>query len=341
MVRMLAVVLVLVGAGVARANPVTLTIDDHELHAELRSLVEQLEEPVGMLAPAPIPKLGLERGDIVRAINGSSPARPAATGSVLYLDVLRAGKPVVVRLAIKLGPHDGRIDRDRLRERLQRVDPARDHGFTFRQVTRNGRPSGVLIGVGGTGLFGYGLRALEEGDLIRKIDHKPVDTVAAAIAALQASVDRAQIVLEADRAGQTFTYTLQLEDGPKYSKNDPALDAVLAKIKRVDDRSYLVPAELVDLVVNDPMATAKGARIVPAIKDGKPAGFKLYAIRPSSLYAALGLHNGDTIRMINGHELSTAEKALEVYSKIRTAKQIKVDIERRGKPLTLVWKVRK
>jgi general secretion pathway protein C len=48
------------------------------------------------------------------------------------------------------------------------------------------------------------------------------------------------------------------------------------------------------------MAVAKGARVVPAVKNGKPDGFKLYAIRPSSVYSKLGLTNGDTIQSING-----------------------------------------
>ena len=64
---------------------------------------------------------------------------------------------------------------------------------------------------------------------------------------------------------------------------------------------------------------AKGARVVPAVKNGKPDGFKLYAIRPSSVYAKLGLQNGDTLQSINGFELTSADKALEVYTKLREA----------------------
>jgi general secretion pathway protein C len=112
-------------------------------------------------------------------------------------------------------------------------------------------------------------------------------------------------------------------------------------IKKVDDTHYDVSASLVDAVLSNPMAVAKGARVVPAIKDGKPNGFKLYAIRPSSVYARLGLTNGDTLKSVNGLELSSAEKALEVYTKLRDAKSLEVQIERRGKPLTLVYTIKK
>lgn len=81
---------------------------------------------------------------------------------------------------------------------------------------------------------------------------------------------------------------------------------------------------------------ARGSRIVPAYRDGKVLGFKLYAIRPNTLFASLGFQNGDTVKTINGHELETPDKALELYTKLRNEKKFSVAIERRGEPKTLV-----
>jgi general secretion pathway protein C len=88
------------------------------------------------------------------------------------------------------------------------------------------------------------------------------------------------------------------------------------------------------------MAVAKGARVVPSMKNGKPDGFKLYAIRPSSAFARLGLANGDTLQSINGFELTSADKALEVYTKLREATSLEVEVTRRGKPVTLKYSIR-
>ena len=110
-----------------------------------------------------------------------------------------------------------------------------------------------------------------------------------------------------------------------------------AGIREVDPTTREIRAEVVDKILANPMAIAKGARIVPSMVNGKPAGFKLYAVRPSSLYAKLGLANGDTILSINGQELTSADKALEIYAKIRDASRLEVSVERRGKPLRLVW----
>ena len=116
--------------------------------------------------------------------------------------------------------------------------------------------------------------------------------------------------------------------------------AVDSGIKKIDDNNYEIDKSLVDKVLANPMAIAKGARVVPAVKNGKADGFKLYAIRPSSVYAKLGLSNGDTINSINGFELTTADKALEVYTKLREATSLEMEVTRRGKPVTLKYTIR-
>lgn len=120
----------------------------------------------------------------------------------------------------------------------------------------------------------------------------------------------------------------------------PDADAELDKlidtaITSVDDTHKKVKAALVDKVFANPMGIGKGARVVPAMKDGKAQGFKLYAIRPNSLFAKLGLANGDTVVEVNGFELTSADKALEVYTKLREAKAIELSLIRRGQPLKI------
>ncbi len=116
--------------------------------------------------------------------------------------------------------------------------------------------------------------------------------------------------------------------------------AVDAGIKKIDDSNYEIDKSLVEKVLLNPMAIAKGARVVPSMKNGKPDGFKLYAIRPSSAFARLGLANGDTLQSINGFELTSADKALEVYTKLREATSLEVEVTRRGKPMNLKYSIK-
>lgn len=115
----------------------------------------------------------------------------------------------------------------------------------------------------------------------------------------------------------------------------PAPDPLLDTIERVDDTHAKIPRATLDKLMSDPTAMAKGARVVPAMRNGKPDGLKLYAIRPSSIYAKLNFTNGDTLHSVNGFELDAPDKALEAYTKLQKANELTFEVTRRGKPVTL------
>jgi hypothetical protein len=119
------------------------------------------------------------------------------------------------------------------------------------------------------------------------------------------------------------------------SDPDTTNDEIVAAIKKIDDTHVEVSRSAVDKILTNPMAVAKGARVVPAMKNGQPDGFKLYAIRPNSPYAALGFTNGDTVQAVNGLELRDASTALDIYTKLRSAKELQIDLMRRGQPMML------
>jgi general secretion pathway protein C len=80
-------------------------------------------------------------------------------------------------------------------------------------------------------------------------------------------------------------------------------------------------------------------RIVPAIHCGGEVGVRLYAIRPGSRYAQLGLQNGDVIERVAGVSLTTADRALEAYAQARVRRVVPVDVRRRGRSLRFVYEI--
>jgi S1-C subfamily serine protease len=116
-------------------------------------------------------------------------------------------------------------------------------------------------------------------------------------------------------------------DSGSVAGRDPLLDT----IRKVDEFHFIVPRSTVERIVANIDDFAKGARVVPAMKGGLPEGFKVYAVRPTSLFAAIGLQNGDTIRAINGNETTSLDKVMEAYLKVKDAKELALDITRRGR----------
>ena len=74
-------------------------------------------------------------------------------------------------------------------------------------------------------------------------------------------------------------------------------------------------------------------------KDGKAQGFKLFSIRPGSLYSKIGIQNGDIVQRINGYEMNSPDKALEIYQKLRDANRIEVELERRGETVRKTYSI--
>jgi general secretion pathway protein C len=126
---------------------------------------------------------------------------------------------------------------------------------------------------------------------------------------------------------------------PKSEKPVEAPSTDDADIRKVGEGKYEVGQGEVDKALNNLAELSTQARIVPAFEGGKTVGFKLFSIRPGSLYSKIGLQNGDVITRINGYEMSSPEKGLEIYGKLKDAKQVTVDLKRRGKPQTLDYSI--
>jgi general secretion pathway protein C len=113
-------------------------------------------------------------------------------------------------------------------------------------------------------------------------------------------------------------------------------------VRKVSETQYEIDRSLLEKVLGDTNAIARSARVVPSVspKDGKPNGFKLYAIRPDSVYSTIGLQNGDTVSAINGQEINSPEKAFELYAKLRTASSLQISVVRRGNPMNIDYSIR-
>lgn len=77
----------------------------------------------------------------------------------------------------------------------------------------------------------------------------------------------------------------------------------------------------------------EGAHLVPSFSGSTMIGFKLFAVRPGSLYEELGLKNGDVFESVNG--LSVANPAaLGMLSRLKDERRVSLVVSRGGERLT-------
>jgi hypothetical protein len=109
-------------------------------------------------------------------------------------------------------------------------------------------------------------------------------------------------------------------------------------IVRVSDTMFLVDRRFVDIVLEDQADLMRTARIVPEIVNGKTYP-RLFGVRPNTLLGMLGFENGDRLESINGFDLSTPERALEAYARLRTADHLEARVERGARVVKLVYEL--
>lgn len=197
-------------------------------------------------------------------------------------------------------------------------------------------PGDVLVSVGGRGVTSTGIARVQLRSLLRM---SPEAVLLEVLRNGKPLVVR--VTIEGDlRAAIAAQRAAGLGSGSVPGSGSGSGSVDLSGIVRVDDTHVEIPRALVDAILANPMHVAKGARVMPSVKHGEPNGFRLYAVRPDSLYAQLGFASGDIVTTVNGHALTTLDSALEVYSKVRTASRLAITMERRGKPIELIITVK-
>jgi S1-C subfamily serine protease len=125
------------------------------------------------------------------------------------------------------------------------------------------------------------------------------------------------------------------------STRDPdAPDPLASTVQRIDSAHAVVPRATAAAFAADPLRAAGGVQVVQAFKDHRQIGFQLSGISRRSLLDRLGFRDGDTIVAINGYELTTAEKAAELYGKLKSSDSLTFDLDRSGTPAMLTVEVR-
>jgi len=121
----------------------------------------------------------------------------------------------------------------------------------------------------------------------------------------------------------------------------PSGNAYAEGVRQTGPFDYTLDRGMLNEQLQDLAKLGREARVIPNYdKDtGSYKGFKLIGVRPNSLYRAIGIRSGDVIMQINGEELSSPGKALELFTKLQTSSSISLDVMRRGKQQTMSYKI--
>ncbi len=85
----------------------------------------------------------------------------------------------------------------------------------------------------------------------------------------------------------------------------------------------------------DPTRGLRTMHLLPLKKGDKVVGTKVSGVRPNSLLDRAGVHDGDIITSINGHEMASPEQALAAYQEAQHGRTAVVELFREGQRVIL------
>jgi C-terminal processing protease CtpA/Prc len=99
-------------------------------------------------------------------------------------------------------------------------------------------------------------------------------------------------------------------------------------IRKLAERRYEIKRRTLELALGNLGLVARSVHVMPDARDGKPFGFRLFAIKADGPVAKLGLRNDDVLVSINGLDIATPDHVLDAYSKLKTASHLVLELVR-------------
>jgi general secretion pathway protein C len=105
-------------------------------------------------------------------------------------------------------------------------------------------------------------------------------------------------------------------------------------------KTCTIDRAFVEKLMASPALLARQARLRPSRKDGVAQGFKIYGVMRGTLPKLLGLRSGDLLTSVNGSPLNSMDSAMRMYQQFRTASDLSLVIQRKGKEMELDYLIR-
>jgi general secretion pathway protein C len=112
-------------------------------------------------------------------------------------------------------------------------------------------------------------------------------------------------------------------------------------IRKVGDNSWVIDRGQVEQSLDNMSQLITEVRVIPNLNADRQAdGFKIFEVKPASIFARLGVRNGDIIKEVNGLQLNGIDQAYQALSALQSESSVQINLVRRNKPVTLTYEIR-
>ncbi len=111
------------------------------------------------------------------------------------------------------------------------------------------------------------------------------------------------------------------------------------KIQNPSDQNITVARSQIDNAIQNINDLMRQVKIRPHFLNGKPDGLFLSNIQQDSIFAELGLRNGDILTGVNGKNIQSVDDALKLYQDLKSSSDVAVQIKRKGEVLSIGYHI--
>jgi general secretion pathway protein C len=130
------------------------------------------------------------------------------------------------------------------------------------------------------------------------------------------------------------------KDAAPAAAGGAALGTGNERIRKTADNKFLIDRRELESTVANINEVFTQARAVPFFENGKTVGFRVFAIKPGSVFEKIGLQNGDVINRVNGVELTDPTKAISLFTELQNEGHIAVDLQRNKQAKNFSYEIR-
>jgi len=142
-----------------------------------------------------------------------------------------------------------------------------------------------------------------------------------------------------DRSVTTLTLPEGGRPAPYAAVSSTATAGSGGELRMVSENRWVIPRDRAASVRDNLGEQLRMSLMQPRMVDGRTDGFIIKKITPGTLVAQMGLRRGDIIKRVNTMTIDSPEKALQILQQLREARQLNIDLERDGKPLSFAYAI--
>lgn len=131
---------------------------------------------------------------------------------------------------------------------------------------------------------------------------------------------------------RVFAPAIAVHPEPKVDPKKPPV--AVQGVVRMSPNEVHIDRGTLDKYLENPGELSK-IRVTP-----DATGIKIGKVPPSSILGVLGIEQGDKLVSAGGIDLTSPEKIMELYARLRSFEKLSIVVERNGKPMTMDYVIK-